>query len=83
MSATAALLTPGTASSDDANGGALLLDAGTVARLLSVSRATVWRMRDAGKLPQPVRLGGAVRWRRADIDAWVRAGCPSRGPVRG
>jgi excisionase family DNA binding protein len=78
MSATAGLLRPEPASSDDADGDALLLDAGTVARLLSLSRATVWRLRDAGKLPEPVRIGGCVRWRRSDLDAWISAGCPAR-----
>lgn len=56
---------------------ALLVTARDVAAMLGVSTATVWRLRSAGKLPPPLKVGGAVRWRKADIEAWVRAGCPS------
>ncbi|NMC21743.1 MAG: helix-turn-helix domain-containing protein [Thermogutta sp.] len=56
-----------------------LMPVDDVARLLSVSRRTVWRMRDSGHLPAPVRLGGAIRWRRGDIENWIASGCP---PVR-
>ena len=54
----------------------LLLSAQMLAKRLAVSVRTLWRLRSTGKLPEPVRLGGAVRWRAADIDAWVAAGCP-------
>jgi predicted DNA-binding transcriptional regulator AlpA len=54
----------------------LLLSARMLAKRLAVSVRTLWRLRSSGKLPEPVRLGGAVRWRAADIDAWVAAGCP-------
>lgn len=40
-----------------------------VAAHLTVSTATIWRQVQAGKLPQPVRIGAATRWRRTDIDA--------------
>ena len=58
----------------------LLLSARTLAKRLGVSVRTLWRLRSAGKLPTPVRLGGVVRWRVADIDAWVAAGCPDFQP---
>ena len=62
---------------------ALLLTADAVAKLLSVSRLSVWRWRSAGKLPQPIKVGRTVRWRRAEIIAWIDAGCPNcRGPAR-
>lgn len=54
----------------------LLLSAETLAKRLEISLRTLWRLRSGGKLPPPIRLGGAVRWRTADIDAWVAAGCP-------
>jgi predicted DNA-binding transcriptional regulator AlpA len=41
-----------------------------VAVLLSISRATIWRLKSQGKLPPPVRLGKAVRWRKVDIVKW-------------
>jgi len=57
----------------------LLLDAKDVGRLLSVSTKTVRRMNASGRLPRPVQPSpGAVRWRTAELEAWIAAGCPSR-----
>jgi prophage regulatory protein len=57
------------------NGGSdaapLLLDAAAVAKRLGVSKATVWRLRDSGRLPQPIKVGSLTRWRTADVEAWV------------
>jgi predicted DNA-binding transcriptional regulator AlpA len=54
-----------------------LLRAADVARLLSVSVRTVWRMRDAGQLPRPVRVASKmVRWRRSDIESFIQNGLP-------
>jgi prophage regulatory protein len=48
--------------------------------LLAMSRANVRRLLAAGKFPQPIRLGAhCIAWRRADIEAWVAAGCPLVG----
>lgn len=36
-----------------------------------VSRSTIWRWAQAGRLPQPVKLSpGCSRWRSSDIAAW-------------
>jgi prophage regulatory protein len=36
--------------------------------------ATIWRWRQVGLFPEPIRLGvQAVGWRRADINAWLDA----------
>jgi excisionase family DNA binding protein len=59
-----------------------LLTVKQVAALLKCSMRMVWRLRDGGHLPTPVRLGRAVRWRAGDIAAWVEAGCPSCDPRR-
>lgn len=40
-----------------------------VAAYLTVGESSVWRWLKAGNLPQPVRICGATRWRRADIEA--------------
>jgi len=49
-----------------------LLDVKTVAKLLSCSPRTVWRLRDRGAIPQPLILGaGLVRWRRATLLRWL------------
>ncbi len=59
----------------------LLLSADKVAALLDISERSLWRLRSAGAIPQPVRLGGSVRWRREDILEWMAQGCP-RGTSR-
>lgn len=55
----------------------LLATPSQVAELLQVSTRTLWRMRREQKLPEPIRLGAAVRWRRDEINQWVKEGCPS------
>jgi predicted DNA-binding transcriptional regulator AlpA len=58
----------------------VLLDASEFARLLSISKATLWRLRENGKLPQPIALTSqCLRWRRSEIEAWIERGCPSCG----
>lgn len=50
-----------------------------VAELLDVSERHVWKMLASGRFgPQPVRLGRAVRFSRAELVAWLEAGCPPR-----
>jgi excisionase family DNA binding protein len=56
---------------------AALLDVRGMAALLDCSPRHVYRMSDAGRLPAPVRIGALVRWRRAEIEEWLAAGCPS------
>ena len=44
-----------------------------VLALLSVSRSTLNRWIREGAFPRPVKLGKrAVRWRRADIEHWLK-----------
>jgi len=54
----------------------LLIGDRDAAALAGVSRASWQRLRAAGKLPPCVRLGRKVLWRRAEIVAWIDAGCP-------
>ena len=58
---------------------AVLTDADGVGRMLHESRASIYRRNDTGQLPAPVEstLRG-VRWRVAEISAWIDADCPSR-----
>ena len=53
-----------------------LLTVKDVAARMSVSVRAVWNYRDAGRMPSPVKVGGAIRWRESDIDLWIAAGCP-------
>jgi predicted DNA-binding transcriptional regulator AlpA len=56
---------------------AVLLGIKAVADLLDCSVRHVHRLRDGGKMPQPVRLGSLVKWRRMEIEQWVASGCPN------
>ena len=55
----------------------LLLNVKEVAALCSMSVRNIYRLTDEGRMPKPVRIGGAVRWRRVDIEKWVEGGCKS------
>ncbi len=52
-----------------------LLTVTDLARLLAVSRAHVYRLRDAGLLPEPYVIGRGLRWDPALIDLWLKNGC--------
>ena len=58
---------------------ALLLDARQVAAMLKIGVSTLYKLHASGRVPEPVRLGASVRWRRAELVAWTAAGCPARG----
>ncbi|MCA9198888.1 MAG: helix-turn-helix domain-containing protein [Planctomycetales bacterium] len=54
-----------------------LADDETIARMLGVCRKTVSRMADSGRMPSPVRLGRAKRWRINEVQSWISDGCPN------
>jgi predicted DNA-binding transcriptional regulator AlpA len=59
----------------------LLISAAKVGSLLDVHERTVWRMRSAGEIPPPIKVGPRkVRWRRAEILNWIEQGCPRHRP---
>ena len=61
-----------------------LLTTRQVADLLNCGERTVWRWSRSGVMPHPVRIGGAVRFRREEIERWIEAGCPRvDGGLRG
>ena len=62
----------------------LLISADELARLLGISTRTIWRRLSGGEIPKPVRLGKSVRWRLADIEAWIDGGCipPGDDPLK-
>jgi prophage regulatory protein len=53
-----------------------LLTAAESAEMAGVAKRSWWRYVSSGKAPAPVRLGGAVRWRRSELAEWIGAGCP-------
>ena len=47
-------------------------------KLTAISKRTIFRLNASGKLPRPIRIGGAIRWRLSDIHEWIRLSCPNR-----
>ena len=61
-----------------------LLSVRDVAALLGgCSTRHLYRMVDAGRMPRPLKLGGLVRWRRAEVLEWISDGCPPVRTARG
>lgn len=55
-----------------------LLTAKHLGLLLALSHRQIFRLNSCGLLPKPLRIGGAVRWKLADIISWQDMGCPDR-----
>jgi len=56
----------------------LLIDAREAATLADVGVSTWHRLVAMKKAPACLKVGGSTKWRRADVVAWVEAGCPAR-----
>jgi predicted DNA-binding transcriptional regulator AlpA len=54
----------------------LLVSVDELAMILKISPRSVWRLLSAGKMVEPVRIGGAVRWRFHEVKNWIDQGCP-------
>lgn len=59
-----------------------LITATELATMLSIGERTLWRLLAQGKLIEPVRIGGATRWRVDLVELWIEAGCPPPEPAR-
>lgn len=66
-----------TADADEILSEPLLISVGELAMILKVSPRSVWRLLSAGKLVEPVRIGGAVRWQFSEVKRWIEQGCPA------
>jgi prophage regulatory protein len=55
-----------------------LINAKTLGQLLALSKRQVFRLNSCGKIPAPIRIGGAVRWSAAEISDWLAAGAVDR-----
>ena len=42
-----------------------------ISALTGWSRVTLWRKIKAGELPQPRKIGRALRWSKAEVDAFL------------
>jgi excisionase family DNA binding protein len=56
----------------------VLISVKQLAALCGLTPRTVWRHLSSGKLPKHLTLGGAIRFRKTDVDCWVALGCPDR-----
>lgn len=57
----------------------MLLTSEQVAGMLQISKRSLWRLRSAHEIPEPVRLGATVRWRTDEIKNWIASGCRKPG----
>lgn len=48
-----------------------------LATALGISRSMVHKLRSAGQLPAPIRLGRCLRWDSSLIEDWIADGCPN------
>lgn len=58
---------------------ALLLTVPQVCQLLSISRATFYRLEQAGMIPGRVQLMGNIRYHRPTLEAWLIAQVKATG----
>lgn len=48
-----------------------LMDANELAHEMDIGVRTLQRLKQLGQVPAPIKIGGQVRWRRADVEAWL------------
>jgi len=60
-----------------------LVDVEEIAKLLGISSRHVYRLADSGRMPRPIKLGGAVRWDVDAVSQWIDQGCPKQEVRRG
>ena len=55
-----------------------------VEQMVSLSRASIYRLANTGDFPHPIRVGPrAVRWSLRDIEQWISERPFTTGKVRG
>ena len=61
----------------------VMINAAEFARLLSVSKPTIWRMLSAQRIPEPIRLTAqCLRWKREHVLRWIDSGCATLNEQR-
>ncbi len=53
-----------------------MMSVADIAYRLNCSARTVWRLRDRGLMPQPIKLGKLIRWKAETIERWIAEDCP-------
>ncbi len=61
--------------SNSSNNGDLpiLINIKEVAVLSSISVRTIWRLVSTHEFPEPIRIGGSVRWARETVLVWLNS----------
>lgn len=54
----------------------LLIDTKTLAKLLAISKAHLYRLQAEEALLAPIQVGHVKRWRLTEVLEWIEAGCP-------
>lgn len=50
-----------------------LLTIDELSAYLQIPKATIYGWRHKGEGPRALKLGGQLRWRQVDVDAWLAA----------
>jgi excisionase family DNA binding protein len=68
------------ATAETTTGPVLLFTVNEAAAFIGCSKSTLLKWDARGLVPAPLRPGGMriVRWRKAELEEWIRAGCPNR-----
>lgn len=53
-----------------------LMKADEVARELGIGLRTLQRLRQLGQVPAPITIGGQIRWKREDLERFMRGAQP-------
>ena len=55
----------------------MLISVEELSQIMQVSVRTLWRLRSAGRLIEPIRIGRNTRWRLDEVRRWIDEGCPA------
>jgi len=59
-----------------------LLTTAETAELLGISKSSLYGLRYVGEAPPAVKVGSRLRWRRADVEAWMEQHLEERPTAR-
>lgn len=63
---------------NNADGIPELMTAREVAQVLRISERSVWRLCAEKKIPSPLHVGGAARWKKQDFEQWFKVATQRR-----
>ena len=56
-----------------------LVTSAEAAVIAGISKRSWSRLVQQSRAPQPIHLGGCIRWRLSDIEQWINDGCEPSG----